>query len=410
MIAVLRYSVAITLLLALSACASRPYTPSDLSSAGFLQRSLQQQSGPIQVEVAVPGRAETKALTGLDLYNQDIQPVWIKVTNNSNVMARVSHWSIDRHYYPPIEVAYMNRKPYGKEAYGSMERWFYENGLPRRIPPGETRSGLVYTTLTPGTKGFNFDIFSAQTAYSFTFFVPLPGFTPDYIDVDFDSLYTADALVRTDIAGLKTLLESASAPMYPTNAAGDGLGSPLNIAIVANRKALRRSLLRARWRDTTADDPSTEFSRQQRLWSRPPDGIFYLSREDSNERISMGLWLSPWQVDGEPVWLGQINYGIDDRRILAQFLNPNGIAADIDNPQRFAMQVFWYSQSMSAVGYVGGINPAPRENPRSTFYGREYFTNGRRLVLFLSEEPVSMGEGKIVYGRDIMRQISGDYE
>ncbi|MEP1470516.1 MAG: hypothetical protein ABJK25_06070 [Halieaceae bacterium] len=407
MIGILHRGVALVLLLALGACASKPYSPSDLSAASFLQRSLQQQSGPILVEVAVPGRAETKALTGLDLYKQDIQPIWVKVTNNSKVMARVSHWSIDRHYYPPIEVAYMNRKPYSKEAYSSMERWFYETGLPRRIPPGETRAGLVYTTLTPGTKGFNFDIFSAQKAYNFTFFVPIPGFTPDYIDVDFDSLYPSEELVSTDVAGLQKLLESSTAPMYPTNAQGDGLGTPLNIAIVANRKALRRSLLRARWRETTDDDPSTEFSRQQRLWNRPPDGIFYLSRADGNERISMGLWLSPWQVDGEPVWLGQLTYGVDDRRIVAQFLNPHGIAADIDNPQRFAMQVFWYSQSLRAVGYVSGIDPAPRDKPRSTFYGREYFTDGRRLVVYLSEEPVAMGDGEIVYGRDMMRRITG---
>ena len=404
---ILRLCAALGLLLTLGACASKPYTPSDLNAAEFLQRSQQQQNGPINVEVAVPSRVETKALAGLDLYAQGIQPIWIKVTNNSDVTARVSHWSIDRHYFPPIEVAYMNRKPYSKEAYKSMERWFYESGLPRRIPPGETRAGLVYSTLTPGTKGFNFDIFSAQTAYSFDFFVPMPGFKPDYIDVDLDSLYSADEIVTTDVAGLATLLESPTAPTYPTDVQGTGQGTPLNIAIVADRKALRRSLLRANWRETTSDDTSTQFARQQRLWSRPPDGIFYLSREGGSERILMILWLTPWQVEGEPVWLGQVQYGVDDRRILAQFFHPTSIAADIDNPQRYAMQVFWYSQSLSAMGYVIGIDPAPSDNPRSTFYGREYFTDGRRLVVYLSDEPVAMGDGKIVYGRDLMRRITG---
>jgi len=229
----LRLFAVIALVTMVSACASRPYTPTEVSSASFLQRSLQQSSGPMEVEVAVPSAAESKALTGLDLYQQGIQPIWVKVTNNSGFMARVAHWSIDRHYFPPIEVAYMNRKPYSKAAYASMERWFYENGLPRRIPPGETRSGLIYTNLSPGTKGFTFDIFSAEKAHNFTFFVPMPGFTPDYIDVDFDSLYAAEELVGTDVAGLQALLQSPAAPTHPANAQGDGLGTPLNIAIVA---------------------------------------------------------------------------------------------------------------------------------------------------------------------------------
>ena len=403
----LRLFAVIALVTMVSACASRPYTPTEVSSASFLQRSLQQSSGPIEVEVAVPSAAESKALTGLDLYQQGIQPIWVKVTNNSGVTARVAHWSIDRHYFPPIEVAYMNRKPYSKAAYASMERWFYKNGLPRRIPPGETRSGLIYTNLSPGTKGFTFDIFSAEKAHNFTFFVPMPGFTPDYIDVDFDSLYAAEELVGTDVAGLQALLQSPAAPTHPANAQGDGLGTPLNIAIVATRKALRRSLLRARWMETTIDDPSTEFSRQQQLWNRSPDGIFYLTRPDGDERIILSLWLSPWQVEGEPVWLGQLSYGLKDRRLLEVFLNPEGIAADVDNPQRFAMQIFWYSQSLSAVGFVTGIEPAEPQSPRTTFYGREYYTDGLRLVVYLSEDSVAMGDGRIVYGRQFMRRATG---
>lgn len=393
---------------ALGACGSQSYQPVEMSSSSFLQRSVTQVSGPITVEAAVPSGPETQALVGLDLYDQGIQPIWIKVTNNGEVGARVAHWSIDRHYFPPIEVAYMNRKPYSKKGYEAMERWFYENALPRRIPPGESRSGLVYTRLKKGTKGFNFDIFSQRKAYNFTFFIPMPGFEPDYIDVKFDSLYSPEALVKTDVPGFKALLEDPSTPTHPENADGEGLGAPLNIVLVGSRKALRRSLLRGTWIETTEKDEHTIMARQQRLWDRGPDGIFYLARKDSREIIELRLWLSPWQVEGEPVWLGQVAFGLDDRRKLAQFLNPDSMAADLDSPQRFAMQIFWYSQSLSRVGYVEGIPPASREDPGTTFYGREYFTDGLRLVIFLTEEPTSMTDGRIVYGKNLVRQaISG---
>lgn len=82
----------------------------------------------------------------------------------------------------------MNRKKFSNQGYVDMERWFYTNAMERFIPPGESRSGLVYTHLVPGSKGVNLDIFFNLEAYSFTFFVPMPGFTADYRRVDFASL------------------------------------------------------------------------------------------------------------------------------------------------------------------------------------------------------------------------------
>lgn len=63
----------------------------------------------------------------------------------------------------------MNRKKFSSSGYQDMERWFHNDVMQRHIRPGETRSGLVYTSLTPGTKGFNLDTFAETTAYTLTF-------------------------------------------------------------------------------------------------------------------------------------------------------------------------------------------------------------------------------------------------
>ena len=59
------------------------------------------------------------------------------------IMMRVCHMDTC-----PVGVATQNpelRKKFSGQGYEDMQRWFYDNGLPRFIPPGETRSGLVFT-------------------------------------------------------------------------------------------------------------------------------------------------------------------------------------------------------------------------------------------------------------------------
>lgn len=43
----------------------------------LFQRALSEEQGPLRVTIAVPDAQETQSLTGLDLYSQGIQPVWL---------------------------------------------------------------------------------------------------------------------------------------------------------------------------------------------------------------------------------------------------------------------------------------------------------------------------------------------
>jgi len=361
----------VVLSLVIAGCASRPYQGADIQAAAFLQRAMTQQSDTLRVTAAAPDAAETLALTGLDLYEQGIQPIWLEIKNTGPDTARIATWSIDRNYFSPIEVAYMNRKQFSRQGYAAMERWFYENGLQRRIPPGETRSGLVFSHLRPGTKAFNLDIYSNKQASSFTFFLPMPGFTPDYARVDFSRLYKEEDIRHLGVDELKTVLESAL-PCCATDVSG---------------------------------------KLKHRFYEREPDAVFFLDREDGNERLQVNLWMAPWQVASEPVWVGQVFYRSQDDSIFASLRN-NGtvkdskllsryvgesVAADIDSAQRFMMQNFWYNHSLRAVGMVSGVGPSSVEEPQSTYDGFAYFTKGERTVLFLSEAPVAMDDGKILY-------------
>lgn len=406
--------------LLMAGCGMQPYRGAAVDTAPFLGRAQVQEDASLRVTAAAPDAGETLALTGLDLYEQGIQPVWLKVENLGDVPARIALWSIDRDYYSPIEVAYMNRKRFSSEGYEQMQKWFYDSGLQRQVPPGESRSGLIYTHLQPGTKGFNLDIFSSRVSHSFTFFVPMPGFTPDYMQVDFATLYDQDQIRQLDPAGLEVVLEEDLSCCASGPEPGD-IGGPLNVAIVATPLALRRSLLRAGWQETEAASDDSLRARQHLFEGRPPDAIFHLQRQDGDERLGLLLWRAPWDVDGEAGWVGSVFYTVLDNAILtrlksgsdirdsaflSRFVNES-VSADLDGAARFLMQDFWYSQSLTKIGIVTGVGEASVDRPHVTFDGVAYFTDGFRHVLFLSESPVALGATEQIYGREFILRGAG---
>ncbi len=339
--------------------------------------------------VAVPSAEETKSLIGLNLYAQGIQPVWLQAENRGEERVRVALWSVDEAYFSPMEVAWKNRKGFSKEGRAAMERWFYENQMPRRIPPGETRSGFVFTHMSSGTKGFNVDVFASNRAFPFTFFVPIPGFHADYMDVNFQSLYRKDEIQELDIDSLRSAIEAN--PCCSTDKSGTGVGDPFNVVLVGSPLAVRRSLLRGGWQETAADSSATVMARTHRYRGRQPDGTFHKSRPDGQERKELRLWLSPIRFGDDLVWIAQVSYDMSGATGPKAF-EKYRIDPDIDDARKFILQNFWYSQSLARMGEVGGIPSMTIDAPHRNFSGSEYFTDGQRIVLFISESPVALDE------------------
>jgi LssY C-terminus len=415
----------VIVLLWLQGCSMQAFQPGDVSTAPFIDRALVQQQGPLLVHAAVPGAREIEAITQFDLYEQGIQPVWLRIENTGDHPARVTLWSIDSEYFSPVEVAFMNRRRVAPGSFEAMQQWFYRSGLEREIPPGETREGFVYTNFKEGTKGFNIDVFSARKAYHFTFFVPLPGFTPDYAQVDFAALYSPDQQLALNLEELKSVLES-DLPCCTSDAAGEKKGGPLNVVMVGSPLALRRSLLRGGWKETEKESADRMVSTRQHYLGRPPDTVFQLDREGGKDHLTLHMWLSPYLHEGQPVWVGQVYYSnfgwllrarvtgetafpvaVNDERFKA-ILAKNTVTADVDSAQRFLLQNLWYNQSLSRWGIVEGVGESTADKPQSSFGGAVYFTQGWRFVLWLSEVPVALDETTIVFGRDVVWRRQAD--
>ncbi|MEH6590206.1 MAG: hypothetical protein V7746_08125 [Halioglobus sp.] len=393
----------------LGGCATNTFRAVDVSSADFLNRTQQQKIDGIIVSAAAPDAQETEQLTGLNLYDQGVQPIWLRIENTTANRIRLNLWSIDRDYFSPIEVAYTNRKKFTNSSYSALESWFNDNGMSRHIPPGESRSGLVFTHLTPGTKGFNLDIIGDQKASTFTFFLPMPGFTPDYMHIDFKNLYPTEQIKNFSSTQLMTEMEQ-NFPCCTESQSGEKNGAPINVILVGTPTAVRRSLLRGNWLETSIDNEMLEQAEQQHYDGRPVDGTFYQDREDGNERIQLNIWMTSLRVDSTPVWAAQAfyrnrEYSILNNRevmqltqntpLLHHFVN-DSISADMDSAKAFTLQNFWYNNCLEKLAIVGGVEAKSIDNPGTTFDGLGYVTDGTRAVLFLSEQAQAYDDVEII--------------
>ena len=334
---------------------------------------------------AVPDAGETAALVGLDLYKQGIQPVWLQIENASDRVVRYAPVSTDPEYFAPLEVAYKNRRGFSDEAREAMNERFHELAMPRYIDPGESRSGFVFTNADPGAKGFNVDVFGGGKAYGFTFLLRVPGFEPDYASIDIDSLYTDDEIVNYEMDALQVPIRDL--PCCSTDQRGEESSEPLNLVLIGQGEKLVRALLRSGWRETSIEE-ATGLT-PQFLFGRQQDAIFRYETIGGDGFYELRFWKAPFRSGADEVYAGQARHFY---RLIGKV---NRLDADVDNARNFATQKLLYGQTMESIAWIAGKEVVPASSFWDTLIRPTYFSDGYRVVLWLSAEPVSMFDMKI---------------
>jgi len=379
----------------LAGCGIGPYRHEPLETFTIEQRAHHQESGDIVVSASVPGKAEASRLFGVPLYDRGIQPVWLRITNNSNQRARFVLSSVDREYFSPLEVAYMHRRHFSKAGWQEMERYLYRNAVPRQIDPGQTVSGFVFTHLTPGTKSFNVIVFHAteNPEYEFfTFFIPVPGFVPDHSEIAFDRIYTSDQVQRVDTEGLRETL--AKLPCCNTDRTRTGQGQPIDLVLVAPGKELLRALLRAGWSETSYQRDEKYLAAAHYLYGRPPDAIFRKRSGKTTERLELFVWLSPILVDGTTVWLAQTRHALGRRFEIGEWVLGSRIDPDVDDGRNYLLQDLWYGQALQSYGFTTTGLTVPKNSPLQDFNDNPFFCDGLRIVLWVSGKMVALPDAR----------------
>ena len=396
------------MLLSLTIYSCATFNPRPIKDIPFRERAQSQYEDNIRVTAVVLSAEESEALFGLPLYRRGIQPVWLEIENKDEQPVWFLPVSLDPDYFAPLEVAYMHRSTFSSKANRKMEQYFHNQGIRGRIAPGDVRSGFVFTNLDKGTKAFNVDLVGEDhRVRMFTFFISVPGLKESHRDVDWHALYSEDELSLYGNEGdLKKALERL--PCCATNQDGTKQGDPVNLVIIGSGRFLYRALIRRGWDETEAlasslktDTGTSSFTERQSrygpvsplyLFGRAHDAAFRKTRKPAEERNHLRLWLSPILYNGQTVWIGQIS-----RNIKVRYL-PNTYKLEplVDEARTYILQDLWYSQGLEKYGYVNGVGAAPMSEPRSNFKGDTYFTDGYRLVMWVSGRSISFSDVEVV--------------
>ncbi|MFV1974573.1 MAG: LssY C-terminal domain-containing protein [Candidatus Scalindua sp.] len=389
--------------LTLFGCAS--FNPRTVDEVPFRERAQVQSDDNVRITAAVLSPEETKELFDLPLYRRGIQPIWLEIENMDEKPVWFPRISVDQNYFAPFEVAYMHHRTFSKQSNLQMDKYFDEQVIGGYIPSGSVRSGFVFTHLDLGTKNFDIDIVGEDhEVRTFTFFINVPGLRADHHEVKWDDLYTKDQIVSYDEIGLKKALESL--PCCTTNRKGTKQRKPINLIVIGDTEEVFHALIRSGWNETgrmdktsiTNTKTSSTVWRQYRykpisplyVYGRPQDMAFRKSRKTAHEKNELRLWLSPMTLEGKPVWVGQINRDIGLR--FARLTVIYKIDPAIDDVRNYILQDLWYSQGLAKFGFVKGVEAASIKKPRRDTLGNRYFTDGYRIVVWVSSEPVSFSE------------------
>ena len=401
-------------LLFLTACSSTPTTQVySVPEGDWKARITSQEKDGIKVSAAVPSAKESQEIFGKPLYKQGIQPVWLEISNNRERRVSFLPVGLDPQYFTPLEVANNELKDKDKADPASLvDEFFLNQGIGAlEVKPGQTRSGFVFSKLDEGTKAFNVDVVggageSGVTDFeTFTFFIPVPGLNIDHYNVDWENIYADDEWVDLDKDQLIEIVEQVTCCV--TDKKGEGSGDPLNLVVIGHPDDIYTAFIRAKWDETeTVTKASTmktigsflsggeyRYSPVSGLYvfGRPQDIAFQKARENIHERNHLRLWMSRARFEGVPVFMGQISRDIGVR-FTAKTITTHKIDPNVDETREGLLENLAYSQSLEKFAYVGGVGEVPMDQPKGNLTGDPWFSDGYRIVLWVTSEPVSIDD------------------
>jgi hypothetical protein len=400
--------------LILAGCASTPDPVRSIPEGDFRERIVTQEEDQVRVSAGVPSASETRKLFGKDLYKQGIQPVWLEIENFRDQAVTFLPVGLDPAYYTALEAANAGLRVNEQDAVNLIDDFFLEQDMVLNVPPAQTRSGFIFTRLDEGTKAFNVDISGGERFVTFTFFVPVPGLNIDHYNVDFAGMYADEQWLDLSTEELIRRLEEF--PCCVTNADGSETGDPLNLVIIGHPRDVYTAFIRAGWDETESVTRASAWKTMKSFMSggeyryspvsslyvfgRPQDVAFQKARENIHERNHLRLWMSPGRYQGIPVWIGQISRDIGVR-FTTKTITTHKIDPNVDETREYLLEDLAYAQSLQAIGYIGGVGEVPMDQPRGNLTGDPWFTDGNRVVLWITSQPTDISEIRGLSWRDI---------
>ena len=289
-----------------------------------MSRAEVRQQGAVTVRAAVLTDDESERYFGASLADQGIQAIWLSVDNAGDLLLRFLPIITDPNYFSAPEVERLLRVWWRGSANAAISAVVARAPVPNVIPQKQTVAGIVFTHREGGLKLVEVGFETDRQMLRFRFVLPVGGSSYAIEKVDFGSIYPPGAVEAVNLATLREKL--AQLPCCTTNKAGNSNGDPLNIVVVGHGidalfafigrgwrldepfdlhsiyRTIRAFLFRSEYFNAPVS-PLYVFGRQQ-------DVALQKARETVSLRNHLRLWLAPFTIDGQRVWVGQISRDI----------------------------------------------------------------------------------------------------
>ena len=369
-------------------------------------QSLEQDS--VTVRLSIPADDEAVRFFGVKLADYDIQPIWIRIENESDVDYWLLPIAIDPDYYSADEVAIVTGEDLPKHARDANRKKIRNNALPFFSKSGGVIEGYVYATYARGGRLVDVRMKGKQRSIRLRFAVLLPTEGFDYEYSGLRKMYAQlQDLPDLTIPQLRERL--LALPCCATTADGSGEGDPLNIVLVGSGEEVIAALSSSGWNYTEAitvdsirrmvgaaiAEKSLPTAPVSSLYAfgRPQDIALQRGRSTISQRNHMRLWLAPFRCVGEAVWVGQVSRDIGVKMtVKSPTLTTHIIDPVVDESREYLLDSLLHQDAVAQFAFVRGVGEASRDKPRLNLTDDPYFTDGLRLVIWLSETPVPLDQ------------------
>jgi hypothetical protein len=365
-------------------------------------RTLQQDG--VTVHLAIPTEEQAAKFFGVPLAEAGIQPIWLRIENNSDHDYWLLPVSIDPDYYSADEVALVTLKKVPKDQRPVHADRFRQHALPFFSAAGSMNEGYVYASYVRGGRFVDIRMTGDRQGIRMRFAVMLPTEGFDYERSALKALYEKVAEFP-DLGPDELRARLRELPCCTTSTAGDGEGDPLNVVIVGTGEEVVSALAASGWSFTeaiTADsvrrmvgaaiaDKSflTAPVSSLHAFGRKQDVALQRGRTTIAQRNHMRLWLAPFRSEGRPVWVGQVSRDIGVKATTkSPTLTTHVIDPVIDESREYLLHSLLHHDAVSRFAFVLGVGEASRDDPRYNLTGDPYITDGTRLVVWISSEPI----------------------
>jgi hypothetical protein len=400
----------IAAVLLLAGCVSSPTTePGHEKPLPFqLERVQEQQRNGVTVHLVIPTEEEVAAQFGAGFAEHGIQPIWLRITNAGDADLWFLPIAIDPDYYSADEAALVAGAKLPAERAASLKDSLRAKALPLFHPAGMTSEGYVYASHARGGRFVDVRLTGQRSSVRLRFAVLLPTEGFDYERSPLRELYShVGDFPDLTVDELRQRLREL--PCCTTNAEGTADGDPLNVVLVGTGENVLAALSSSGWTFTeaiTVDSVRRMVGAaiaEKSMLTAPVSSLYAFGRKQGialqrgrsniSQRNHMRLWLAPFRCEGQPVWVGQVSrdIGVKLTRKSPTFTT-HVIDPIVDESREYLLHSLLFHEAVDRFAFVRGVGAADLETPRINLTGDAYITDGMRLVMWVSEEPVPPDE------------------